>query len=91
MVKIMTAPRPGRTPEEGDRSHVGADEVDALTPSDDSTRTTDDGHVPMDPSTCTFWCTVALGALVRGQPLESVRQDDSCLRRSTYTGSSFAS
>lgn len=27
----------------------------------------------MDPSTCTFWCAVALGALVRGSPLQSVR------------------
>lgn len=26
----------------------------------------------MDPSTCTFWCAVALGALARGSPLQSV-------------------
>ncbi|CAM9879849.1 unnamed protein product [Ectocarpus sp. 13 AM-2016] len=29
-------------------------------------------QLPMDPSTCIFWCTVALGALVKGSPLESV-------------------
>ena len=26
----------------------------------------------MDPSTCIFWCAVALGALVKGNPIESV-------------------
>ncbi|CBJ29983.1 hypothetical protein Esi_0170_0014 [Ectocarpus siliculosus] len=29
-------------------------------------------QLPMDPSTCIFWCAVALGALVKGNPLESV-------------------
>ncbi|CAN0495149.1 unnamed protein product [Ectocarpus sp. 12 AP-2014] len=29
-------------------------------------------QLPMDPSTCIFWCAVALGALVKGSPLESV-------------------
>ena len=28
---------------------------------------------PMDPSICTFWCAVALGALVKGSPIEAVR------------------
>ncbi|CAM9538320.1 unnamed protein product [Ectocarpus sp. 8 AP-2014] len=31
------------------------------------------GHqLPMNPSTCTFWCAIALGALAKGSPLESV-------------------
>ena len=30
-------------------------------------------ELPMDPSTCMFWCAVALGALVKGSPVESVR------------------
>ncbi|CAM9497763.1 unnamed protein product, partial [Ectocarpus sp. 13 AM-2016] len=31
------------------------------------------GHqLPMNPSTCTFWCAIALGALAKGTPLESV-------------------
>ena len=34
-------------------------------------------QLPMDPSTCIFWCAVALGALVKGNPIESVR--DSCI------------
>lgn len=29
---------------------------------------------PMDPSICTFWCAVALGALVKGSPIEAVRR-----------------
>lgn len=29
--------------------------------------------LPRDPSTCALWCAIALGALVRGAPLEHVR------------------
>lgn len=29
-------------------------------------------QLPMDPSTCTFWCAVAMGALVKGAPIKSV-------------------
>ena len=32
-----------------------------------------EGHqLPMNPATCTFWCAIALGALVKGRPIESV-------------------
>lgn len=31
-----------------------------------------DRQVSVGPSTCVFWCAVALGALVKGQPIESV-------------------
>lgn len=31
------------------------------------------GRLPVDPSTCVFWSAVALGSLVKGRPLESVR------------------
>ena len=34
---------------------------------------TTDSQVPVGPSTCVFWCAVALGALVKGRPIESVR------------------
>lgn len=30
------------------------------------------GQPPVDPSTCTFWCAVGIGALVKGRPIESV-------------------
>lgn len=29
-------------------------------------------ELPTDPSTCVFWCAVALGSLVKGSPIESV-------------------
>lgn len=31
------------------------------------------GQFPADPSFCTFWSAVAIGALVKGSPIESVR------------------
>ena len=30
------------------------------------------GALPRDPSTCVLWCAIALGALVRGIPLDHV-------------------
>ena len=30
-------------------------------------------HLPVDPSTCVFWSAIALGSLVQGRPVESVR------------------
>ncbi|CAM9640330.1 unnamed protein product [Laminaria digitata] len=33
-----------------------------------------DGQLPADPSICVFWCAVALGALVKGRPIESVEK-----------------
>ena len=32
----------------------------------------------VDPSICTFWCAVAIGALVTGRPVESVRDVRVC-------------
>lgn len=29
-------------------------------------------HLPVDPASCTFWCSVAMGALVKGCPVDSV-------------------
>ena len=34
-----------------------------------------DNHRPVDPSTCVFWSAIALGSLVQGRPVESVRND----------------
>lgn len=31
------------------------------------------GELPVDPSTCVFWCAVALGSLMKGRPIKSVR------------------
>ena len=30
------------------------------------------GALPRDPATCVLWCTIALGALVRGTPMDHV-------------------
>ncbi|CAM9465409.1 unnamed protein product, partial [Ectocarpus fasciculatus] len=45
-------------------------------------------QLPMDPSTCIFWCAVALGALVKGSPLEAVANYFRLARVSldSYTG-----
>lgn len=51
----------------------------------DSASTALEGNqLPMDPPTCTFWCAVALGALVKGTPVDSVRSSmlatiDTCM------------
>ncbi|CAN0400997.1 unnamed protein product [Scytosiphon promiscuus] len=31
-------------------------------------------NLPKDPSFCTFWCAVAVGALAKGSPIESVEK-----------------
>lgn len=33
----------------------------------------EEGQRSADPSTCVFWCAVAIGSLVKGRPIESVR------------------
>ena len=38
-----------------------------------------DNELHVDPSTCVFWCAVALGSLVKGRPIESVRNGVQCL------------
>jgi len=32
---------------------------------------------PADPSACTFWCAVAMGAILKGSPVESVSRTES--------------
>lgn len=44
--------------------------------------------LPMDPSTCVFWCAIALGALVRGSPFETV--SGSCLSVLTTAAKTMA-
>lgn len=52
----------------------------------------EESQFPMDPSTCTFWCAVAVGALVKGRPIESVRKlralSDCPEKRSFFCGCS---
>ncbi|CAN0391081.1 unnamed protein product, partial [Ectocarpus sp. 12 AP-2014] len=71
MVKIMTSPASLQP------SAVGADydderSVDAIAPGASWIMASERNQLPMDPSTCTFWCAIALGALAKGSPIESV-------------------
>ncbi|CAM9752876.1 unnamed protein product [Ectocarpus fasciculatus] len=71
MVKIMTAPSSLQ------QSAVGADcddesSFDAIARGADWSQASERNQLPMDPSTCTFWCAIALGALAKGSPIESV-------------------
>ncbi|CAM9904165.1 unnamed protein product [Ectocarpus fasciculatus] len=71
MVKIMTSSSSLQ------QSAVGADcgdegSSDAITRGVDWSQASERNQLPMDPSTCTFWCAIALGALAKGSPIESV-------------------
>lgn len=68
MVKMMTTLR---------RSAVGGDfgeqrRFDAIVRGADWSKVLEGHQIPMNPSRCTFWCAIALGALVKGHPIESV-------------------
>ncbi|CAB1099293.1 unnamed protein product [Ectocarpus sp. CCAP 1310/34] len=43
-----------------------------VAPGGDLVKTSAGNQFPMDPSACTLWCAVALGALIKGRPIESV-------------------
>ena len=49
------------------------------------------GGTLVGPSACIFWCTIALGALAKGSPIESVRVGVSPLYRKTRCTSLRAS
>lgn len=69
MVKIMTSPAPLQ------QSDVwgACGEVGSMARAPSWGKASDESLLPMDPSTCTFWCAIALGALAKGSPVESVR------------------
>ena len=79
MVKILILPAAGQPSQAPHERHESFDDMapeDILNP---SLR----GHqLPKDLSTCIFWCAVALGALVKGNPIESVR----ALFRTSFPG-----
>ncbi|CAM9849229.1 unnamed protein product, partial [Ectocarpus fasciculatus] len=71
MMKIMASPSCRQ------QSTVGGDwndewSLDAIAPGADRSMVSERNGLPMDPSTCTFWCAIALGALAKGSPIESV-------------------
>ncbi|CAM9689569.1 unnamed protein product [Ectocarpus sp. 6 AP-2014] len=70
MVKIMTT-------RSSLRQSVGADCDDeghfhGIESGAEWITTSERNQLPMDPSTCTFWCAIALGALAKGSPVGSV-------------------
>lgn len=87
MVKIMVVPaRRLCSALEADDGTVGG--LGAMTRRVEFRGAVGGGELPVGPSTCVFWCAVALGALVGGNPLESVsglfcgRADDTNVGRS---------
>ncbi|CAM9741827.1 unnamed protein product [Ectocarpus sp. 6 AP-2014] len=72
MVTIMLPPASSQQPVFGDDCDEGGHYFEAVAPGDDLSKTSARNQFPMDPSACTFWCAVALGALVKGSPIESV-------------------
>lgn len=79
IVKILARPAFGQPSQE---PHDRDDSLDAIL-LEDSLNPSLRGHqLPKDPTTCVFWCAVALGALVKGNPIESVRTRSNQVSRS---------
>ena len=71
MVKIMLTSDPRQVLRFGDdRDEIS--QLDAVPVGVDVLSALNGKSLPMDPSTCVFWCAVALGALVRGSPFKTV-------------------
>lgn len=72
MVNIMASPATREPP--GAICHTGKEFQFDTTAAENSLVAASGGiGLPMDPSTCIFWCAVALGALVKGSPVLVVR------------------
>ncbi|CAM9491799.1 unnamed protein product [Ectocarpus sp. 4 AP-2014] len=72
MVKIMLPPTSSQQLVFGDDCGEGGHYFEAVARGGDLSKTSAGNQLPMDPSACTFWCAVALGALAKGSPIESV-------------------
>ncbi|CAM9742317.1 unnamed protein product [Ectocarpus sp. 6 AP-2014] len=72
MVTIMLPRASSQQSVFGDDCDEGGHYFEAVAPGGDLSKTLARNQLPMDPSACTFWCAVALGALVKGSPIESV-------------------
>ena len=71
MVKIMLTPDHGRQPTTGKGRGDGL-QVDGAAGGVEVFNALRGKGLPTEASTCIFWCAVALGALVRGSPIETV-------------------
>ncbi|CAN0386291.1 unnamed protein product [Ectocarpus sp. 12 AP-2014] len=72
MVTIMLPPTSSQQSVFGDDCDERGHYFEAVAPGGDLSKISARNQLPMDPSACTFWCSVALGALVKGSPIESV-------------------
>ncbi|CAN0152026.1 unnamed protein product [Ectocarpus sp. 4 AP-2014] len=72
MVKIMLPPASFQQPVLEDDCDEGGRYFEAVAPGGDLGKSSARNQLAMDPSACTFWCAVALGALAKGNPIESV-------------------
>ncbi|CAM9113851.1 unnamed protein product [Ectocarpus sp. 8 AP-2014] len=71
MVKIMTSPSSLQQSVVGNDCDGGG-HLDAIARGAEWIKASERNQLPRDPSTCTFWCAIALGALAKGSPIESV-------------------
>lgn len=74
MVRIMTGAHRIQ-PESLRYDSYNVDEgenLDVCEPTNEWQSVCEDSRSSVDPSSCVFWCSVALGALAQGRPLESV-------------------
>ncbi|CAM9342421.1 unnamed protein product [Ectocarpus sp. 12 AP-2014] len=72
MVTVMLPPASSQQSVLGDDCDERGHYFEAVAPRGDLSKTSARNQLPMDPSACTFWCAVALGALMKGSPIESV-------------------
>ncbi|CAM9448382.1 unnamed protein product [Ectocarpus sp. 4 AP-2014] len=70
MVNIMVSPAMQQSLVDGDFGAEGP--LDSIAGGVEWSKASGGHQLPMNPSTCTFWCAIALGALAKGSPLESV-------------------
>ncbi|CAN0364964.1 unnamed protein product [Ectocarpus sp. 6 AP-2014] len=71
MVKVMTSPAP--LPQSASGADCDAEgHLDAIARGAEWIKASERNQLPMDPSTCTFWCAIALGALAKGSPIDTV-------------------
>eukprot|EP00903_Cladosiphon_okamuranus_P015985 g14764.t1 len=73
LIKIMMAPRLEQ-PRARARQHRSVEDakIGASLPEGDFGQALFGRQLPVGPSSCTFWCTVATGALAKGRPVDSV-------------------
>ncbi|CAM9883013.1 unnamed protein product, partial [Ectocarpus sp. 12 AP-2014] len=88
MVTIMLPPASSQQSVFGDDCDERGHYFEAVAQGGDLSKISAQNQLPMDPSACTFWCAVALGALVKGSPIESVTSYAQLAQEALATSSS---